>query len=44
MSQDEETEKDAENSKKVHNILNGIKDDEEQKPAGAAETGPSMNT
>ena len=44
--QDEETDKDTENAKKVHNTLNNIKEDE-KKPetptvAPAAASGPSM--
>ena len=40
--QDEDTDKDAENAKKVHNILNNIKDD--TKPAATAAGGPPAAT
>jgi hypothetical protein len=39
--QDEESEKDSENAKKVHNILNGIKEEEKKT---VAPSGPSMTT
>ena len=40
--QEEETDKDEENCKKVHNLMNGIKDDAPATSSAPAGAGPQM--